>query len=79
MPRCVTSRTCYATSNLIFRRDIDRSNGKVTILDGDGLLSKLTRKLDRGDFLRDCGAGGESGDFFDLDGHRRADRDCEST
>jgi hypothetical protein len=35
--------------------------------------------LDRGDSLWDHGAGGESGDFFDLDGHHRAGHDCEST
>jgi hypothetical protein len=35
MPRCVTSCTCFPISNLIFCRDIDRSNGKVTILNGN--------------------------------------------
>jgi hypothetical protein len=34
---------------------------------------------DRGDSLGDCGAGNGSGDFFNLDRHRRADCDCEWT
>jgi hypothetical protein len=34
---------------------------------------------DRGNSLGDRGAGNESSDFFDLDGHCRADRDREWT
>jgi hypothetical protein len=34
---------------------------------------------DRGDSLADRGAGNESSDFFDLDGHHKADCDHEWT